>query len=379
MKIKKVLYAPCYRLVVGYRGHLRQPLLSRAKTWVRSWFGPPMHAYHAELLFWADLPILLGTENVFMLGELWPQLHDPVVPKHCPWPSFHPSPPWTSISDDEVDDVLEQVDVVLLSPVVDKARREPVVRTRVINAARRHGVPIAVLDALDHEDSYAAVDYEATVVRGLRRGRDFDVYFKKDLLVGHSTDSIFPLAPMPIRPESYRFNVMPKDIDIFYSGRPRSLSQPDRGETVALVKGSFPRAHVMEHEGFTTLISNQQYHDLFARSRIALCPSGRGWDSWRFGIAGLAPHTAVVAPKPYCETVGPALKDGVNAILYEVEFRDGKSYLKDCLGLRERIAYYLDRPAELVRMADAWAADVRVGHTILARSRYVIERLESAL
>ena len=120
---------------------------------------------------------------------------------------------------------------MVMSPNVDK--EGTATRDRVIRAARDRSVPIAVLDALDHESSYTAVDYTAAIFRGFEPGRDFDVYFKKDLLPGRATDTILPLAPMPIRPRSYQFSVLPKDIDIFIerAGTRRRARQSKRAKT----------------------------------------------------------------------------------------------------------------------------------------------------
>ena len=70
--------------------------------------------------------------------------------------------------------------------------------------------------------------------------------------------------------------------------------------------------------------------------------------------------------------------DGVNAILYDTEFRDGKFHLKDGGALVEKVRYYLAHPAEREAMAKRWSTDVRAGHTILARSRYILEAMERA-
>ena len=73
------------------------------------------------------------------------------------------------------------------------------------------------------------------------------------------------------------------------------------------------------------------------------------------------------------------MQDGVNAILYDTEFRNGKFHLQNGSLLVEKIQYYLDNSEERKQMADRWAHDVRNGHTVYARSRYISESMEKAL
>ena len=79
------------------------------------------------------------------------------------------------------------------------------------------------------------------------------------------------------------------------------------------------------------------------------------------------------------EVVGPLLEDGVNAILYETEFRDGKYYLTRTGELVEKIKHYLSNDARRERIANRWASDVRGGHTGVARSRYILQSIEKIL
>ncbi|MFY9462535.1 MAG: glycosyltransferase, partial [Candidatus Sungiibacteriota bacterium] len=85
------------------------------------------------------------------------------------------------------------------------------------------------------------------------------------------------------------------------------------------------------------------------------------------------------APRPYMEVVGPFLEDGVNAILYETEFSDGRYHLINRQELIAKIRDYLVCPEELERLAQAWAHDVREGHTVTARARYIVQHIEQAL
>lgn len=372
MSIKRILVATAEVLVRPKEtSGGGSPFLKFAKD-IRQRFSPVAGTYDGELQFYADLPKILGRENVFLFGELHPHLHASRVARTSPYPSLHGTPRPTALTKKEVEREIGGVDAVLVS--TRAGERGEVVR----DLARRRGVPIALFDFADHHTNYGATDIRKEVTYGLLEGRDYDLYFKKDMPLGYATDRIRPACPAPVRPKSYRIPNMPKDENMFYSGRPRPGCQADREELIAAVRESFPDAVIVEHDSRGTFMTTAEYWRHLARSRIALSPSGKVWDSYRHCEVGLAPNTLLVAPRPYVETVGPPLRDGVNAILYDTEFRDGRYHLQDAPALLEKMRYYLKRPDEAEAMADRWAADVRAGHTTLARSRYVLEAMERA-
>jgi spore maturation protein CgeB len=65
--------------------------------------------------------------------------------------------------------------------------------------------------------------------------------------------------------------------------------------------------------------------------------------------------------------------------LYDTEFRGGKYHLKNQDEFVEKVRYYLNHPGERERIADRWAEDVRMGHTVYARSRYILQSIEKIL
>jgi len=127
-----------------------------------------------------------------------------------------------------------------------------------------------------------------------------------------------------------------------------------------------------------TFLTTLRYWRYLAESQMTLSPSGKSWDSFRHCEVGLAPASVLIAPKPFLETVGPPLRDGVNAILYDTELRAGKYHLANAPLLVEKIRHYLDHPQEREAVAIAWSRDVLSGHTVLARSRYILENMERA-
>ena len=372
MQVKKLLLVPIYKLLARDKS-----VSQRIRERVEEMLGRrKKRIYSNELLFHGDMPRVLGFDSVFVLGRRYhAHLHDRFVREDCATPACHGTPQHRFVDELEAASLMRNdIDAVLISAWAGQAGE------RAIREARRNDLPIAIVDCVDHESNYSAIDKRKELCRQFQRREHFDLYFKKDLPVGYATDVIRPLAPVPVRPDVYRFERVPKEVDIFYSGRPRvEKVQADRPETVELVRKHFRNVFINEHEGAKGFMTTKEYWWNLARCRMALSPSGRVWDNFRNTETGLAPHTVLIAPVPYVETTGPALVDGKNSILYQTEFRDGRYHLKNTDELREKIAYWLDRPEGCASVADAWSQDVSQGHTIFARSRYIIEEMERRL
>lgn len=206
-------------------------------------------------------------------------------------------------------------------------------------------------------------------------------FLKKELLLGLASKTLRPLAPVCVRPEMYSFNVnTPKDNDVFYSGRIQEKTQADRGEVVSLFGKHFSSSMIIGHGTQKTFLTVSEYLGHMARSKFILSPSGISWDSVRLTEAGLTPNAVLIAPKPYIETTGPKLIDGENAILYDVELEDdGKYHLKNGNGLIEKVNHLLKHDDERERMAKKWHDDVLAGHTIRARSQYILDSIEKIM
>ncbi|MBI2055304.1 MAG: glycosyltransferase family 1 protein [Candidatus Sungbacteria bacterium] len=376
MKIKKLLLVPEERFLEPRQAKGPLSFFGRAARAADRRLRHPK-IYSVELIFYGDLPAVLGQESVFALGTYLPHFLSKEIPETCPYPSCIGVPHPTFVGADEAERILLSVDALLVSA------RSWNRAGFLTAAARRRGIPVAVIDVHDHPSLYGGgngADTERELFRGLVPGRDFDLYFKKELSLGYRADFVFPLAPSPVRPASYAFdNQAQKKLDVFYSGRPRPVAQPERQEVVSLVRREFPGAVIIEYTARGAFLTAREYWNHLAVSRMALSPSGISWDSFRHCEVGLAPKTLLIAPKPYIETAGPPLLDDQNAILYDTECRDGRYHLSDADGLVDKIRFYLERPAERERIAGRWAEDVLSGHTVLARSRYILETMERVL
>lgn len=370
MEIKKLLIVPSDRIVVEQTN--KSFLLKIAKS-LKSKIRPNQLSYDGEMQFYGDMPVVLGKENVSVFGKYKKHYFSKTVLEQCSYPSCCLTPEPTFISAGQLDSVLRQVDALLVS---SKANERAII---AIKKAKAKNIPVAIIDFADHESNYGSDNIAGDICRGFIDDEDFDLYFKKDLPLGYMTDVILPLCPIPIRPQSYDFPSAKQKYGIFYSGRKRTdQCQPERREVVEFVREHFVNTLIVEHDIRGSFMSIRQYWSNLAKSRIALSPSGRVWDSFRHCEVGLTESTVLLAPKPYVETVGPSLEDGKNAILYDTELKDDGYHLKQSDALVEKIKYYLNNSAELEKIAKTWKEDVMTGHTIAARSRYIIECMQKA-
>lgn len=372
MEIRKLLVVPCDTLIAGEEASSFASFLSKTVRALAIRLGRSGYTYDAEIQFYGDLPKVLGRKNVFTYGRFHPHLHVKAVPGLAPYPSCHGLPEGTAIRAKDVDRVLREVDAVFISIRAGERAAE------VMAKAGERGIPRALLDFEDHPELYGVADARRNLTRNFRPTKDFEVYFKKELPLGFKTDIILPLAPSPVRPESYRFSVAAKRFDIFYSGRARPGCQADRDETLLRIR-QFPRTLILDHASHGTFLSTAEYWRSLAESRLALSPSGKSWDSFRHCEVGLAPSTVLIAPRPYLETAGSPLVDGLNSILYDTEFRGGKYHLARGGEFVDKVRRLLGRPADLERLADAWKRDVLSGHTVFARSRQIIDMMQAAI
>lgn len=376
MKIKKFLSVPSGR-VVRHEDHIldapfRERLFEKIKVRV---LPRPVH-YDGEVQSCSDMPVILGRKNVFVFGKYRPQYTVTTVSKNCSQLSCVGTPkPTYFTSPKELPSVVRNVDALLVSAWAGERGR------LAIAEARKRDIPIAMIEYIDHPALYGMDDVgiRKELFRGFREREDFDIFFKMDLPLGYESEIIKPLAPACVRQEMYAFPNVPKDNDIFYSGRVQKRTQEDRKEVVQLLESSFPASMIQGHKTPKTFLTASEYLRAMARSKFVLSPSGISWDSVRITEAGLSPRSALIAPKPYIETAGPKLKDGENAILYDTELRsDGRYHLKNGEDLVQKIRHYLLDDEERKKLSERWHEDVLSGHTVYYRSRYILKTIEQS-
>ena len=339
MKVNKLLIVPSDRIV---RNRTERSALSGIARYFKSRLQYNLLPYDGEMQFYGDMPLILGQENVFVFGEFHKHYFLKSVPDNCPYPSCCKTPEPTFISQKHLEDVIKEVDVLLVS---SRARERGSI---AIKKAKARDTPVAIIDFEDHESNYGSSDVRRELCRGFIYDREFDLYFKKDLPLGYKTETILPLCPIPIRPESYEIREVTKEVDIFYSGRNRmERCQPERSEVVDFIRENFDNILILEHDTRSSFASIKEYWANLSKCRMALSPSGRVWDSFRHCEVGLAKTTVLIAPKPYVETVGPYLEDGKNAILYDTELRSQRYHLKNKSDFVHKVKQYLNNREKL--------------------------------
>ena len=370
--IKRLLIVPAAVTLAAYapnRQRAEAPgMLRRLRAAVSG--IPEEFLFCGEVLHYAEMVSLLGAANVLMLGQIHPAYFDSSVRAACTHPSCRGTPRPTFVSEAELGGLLAGVDAAVVS-VRGGARA-----ARVLEECRARGILVAMIDFFDHEEAMDGANPSVDIYRGFLPGRDFAIFFKKELTANRRTSWNYPLAPVPVRPSSYRFRARAKLSPIYYSGRPRpEKCQPERAEVVDAIIAEWGEGVVARKTSLRSFDSVQRYWERLDRAWMALSPSGRVWDSFRHCEIGLSGTTLLVAPRPYVETMGPPLVDGHNALLYETECRAGRFHLKDREALMQRLRDTLRQPDLMRAMAARWQHDILAGHTLEARARYILETM----
>lgn len=377
MKINKILIVPAEKVVNEQQPFLHYLHPYILAKYIKRSLRPCVH-YIGELQFYGDIPSILGKKNTFMYGQLLPMLHSKKLPENSAYPSCHGIPYYTSIRRNNLKKILKQVEAVLISSRSGAFGDEVLA---ILGAGPEYKrVLRAIIDFPDQEELYYTKNRQ-DMYRGYVYKKQFDIYFKKELLPELNESYTYPLAPLAVRPEMYSFPNVKKDKSVFYAGRMRQIKcQADREETVAAIEELNKKTNdnlILKHVSRKDFLSTKEYWRALARSRMALSPSGRVWDSFRHCEVGLSPNTAIIAPKPYQLVAGPYLEDGKNSILYEAELQsDGKYHLKNKEEFLAKVEYYREHPNETDRLAGQWNEDVLRGHTVYARSKYILETIE---
>ncbi len=375
--IQRILMVPSGRVVRYEDELLYAPFLERIVEKIKSRVFTRPVLYDGETQFYGDIPAILGRENSFVFGLYRPNVLWKEAPEDCPYLSTIGNPrPTFFVRRKDLPSVVKKVDAVLIST------RSGVRGKMAAACARKYGVPVALLDYQDYPQLYGmrGDDIRHALFGGRESGKDFDIFFKKELPLGYASKTVRPLAPVCVRPSSYTFDPLSKDQSVFFSGRPRPECQGDRLETAELFSVHFPDARIELPGSQKVFMTAREYCNSFARSKIILSPSGISWDTVRHAETGLAPGALLVAPKPYIETTGPALKNGENAVLYDTELRDdGKYHLIKGSELIDKIRWYLQNDVEREKITAVWQKDVAQGHTVRARSQYILDSIEAIL
>lgn len=333
------------------------------------------HMLVAEVLHYADIPKILGVENTYMVGRYYRDYTRKSIPRHTRYPSLHKTPKGTYIDESELAEVIKKVEAVII------CKRAGSLGDRARSLARKHDVFMAVVDHFDDLELYKNPDTKP-LTDGLRYGQDYHLYFKHDIPLGRASDTLLPIAPMPVRVESYpvaAWNGYQRDISVFYRGQQRlGVLRGDRHQLAELIRSHIPSA-VIDNQPKRKTFSVKEYWEKLARSLIAYTPSGKVWDSTRHCETALFGCVPLI-PQPDCETVNSAVRNGENAIAYETQrTRNGEYVVVNVKKTLDRVKEVLSDGIELPRIAESWRQEVFVNHTTEARARYLVDAINQKI
>ena len=173
----------------------------------------------------------------------------------------------------------------------------------------------------------------------------------------------FPLATTaPIEPR-------PKDIDVsFLGGTSWFLDRkegvvPSTGPAKPLLEARLSREFSNFLGGYRPY---DEYREVLARSRVAVCPGGHGIGSIRTLETAAAPGTLLGQERVSHITPWPFL-DGANCFLWSAT---GTDPFEELVG---KIRHYLDHEEERARIAAAGNAHVAQNDTPRSRARQLLE------
>lgn len=329
-----------------------------------------------EILYYAELPNI--NEQTYFLGGLHKEYLKKIVPEYSTNPSAHNLSKPYKISLKELQNELHTFDLLIVS--VDSYN----FYKKLIHDAKKMDILIAIIDHPDEEKIYINQDPKF-LYKGLTKGKDFDLYFKKDIPIGMLERDLYPLAPDPIKVDNFQdikkkpFNE--RENTYFFSG---VLNKPTTFENRKDILGVFSR---IKGSHITTIDINKHYkrellshYDLIENmrnSKFVLSPSGRSWTTTRHTMLA-ATYSCPIIPTPDCETVDMNFNDLNNVISYSMlRYLNESDRFKEVLSLKDKLMYLNESEAE--RISDRWREEVYTNHTTLKRTKYILNTVSKYL
>ena len=348
--------------ILGIISNIRSLNLKNAYAFYKS------HYLSTEHYYYGDFVNVVGYDNVAIVGKYYKEYSAQKLNPYTLYPSLFNTPAVREISYKEALNEIGQFDVIFLGGRCGIAGEA--IRMEALSKDK-------FIVQLDYQDDKEIYKYptDKMLTRGKVYGRDYHIYFKHDIPLGMLSERVKPIAPMPIRIENYpKINCewSQKVNNIFYSGRIYHGARSDRADLVKKISSKVPKSNIKYTES-NTITSIYEYASNLSTSKIALTPSGKVWDSTRHCEVGIY-NCAPLIPEPDCEIVGSAIKNGVNAISYQMKLSNftGELEIDDSDDLVGRINEYLSSNQKLQLIADNWSKEIKANHTTLARAEYLV-------
>jgi hypothetical protein len=333
------------------------------------------HYLSTEHYYYGDIVSVLGYENVAIVGSYYKEYLTTSLDPYILYPSLFNTPKTRSISKSAALSELYQYDAIIFGGRCGEFGEI------LKKEALRKSKYIVQLDYQDDKEIYKSRS-EMLLTRGMKYGCDYHMYFKHDIPLGMKSNRVLPIAPMPIRFENYpliKRNWNEKSTNVFYSGRISHGARNDRGQLIKKISELIPKSEIKftnSHEVDTIF----NYVNSLSRSKIALSPSGKVWDSTRHCETAVY-NCAPLIPQPDCETVGNLIRDDDNALAYKIKFlkHTGEFSIIDIDKLIDRIKDCIEDDSKLFSIAKNWTLEIQKNHTTYSRAAYIVDTIKKSM
>ena len=335
--------------------------------------------YLMEHYHYSHIPLIIGKENTFIVGNYYSDYRRTDIPKYSRYPSLHKSPDAQHISFKEAKNNIKNFDVVIIGIRSEQKGLE------MAQIAKKNGVLVAYLDYVDHPQIYQIdqKQYHEIIYRGLKKNIDFDIFFKHDVPLDFNDEDVHSICPMPIKLENYplseekKFN--DRNINISFLGRLHNELQQERTVVADYLENNFENVYFKRY-GFNEINRQSllQYSDILKDSKIVFSPSGKVWDSVRHAEAAIYKSVPLIS-KPYCKLANNISVNSENSINYNVSIKDKKFEITNKEKLKFDIYEVLNNESKFNTKALNWFNEIKNKNTLLERSRYLINIIKKKL
>ncbi len=337
-------------------------------------FKRPAYEYN----YLSDLN-LIDQNEVFVLGKLH-YSYLSRVKDYTTNPTGHNCPKVKNISLNYVKKNINSFNIVIFSNL--SAQYKEFVNLRKEFVKKRILVCIIEHSDIDYIEN---IKTDEEITNNLIPGKDFHIYFKKDLPLTIKKPWLFPLAPDPIRLKSFNINLKPmfkKNTTVFFSGIvDKEITSKHRKvllEKFKNISGSNIKIIDLDTHYSKEIFSNLKLEKEMADSKFILSPPGRSWTTTRHVNLSCFNCIPIIC-EPDIQTVNLELNDGKNCIKYKnLKNLELEEKIFEIENLIKKLYYYLEKPNhELEKISKNWRDHIFENHTVEKKSLYILKTLEN--
>lgn len=360
-----------YNLFIGGKGWPK--LVPRKFKW---YFNFDQVSY--EYPYYSDL---VNVENTFVdiIGDIHKAYLEPPN-EFSTNPSGSNCPAVSGIKFASAWEKIKEYDAFLISSRTSKKL------TQSVYNRKSRTSKVAIIEHEDHDDLIkSAKDNE--LYRGFSKGRHFDLYFKKDIPIDVKRENLFPMAPDPIRAESFPAHIeIPMRLrtnSVFFSGIVNKKTTHEHRSVLLQELSKIPDSKIIrigiDDHYAKNIDANSILFAELQNSKFVICAPGRSWTTTRISMAAFFGCVPILC-EPDIQTVGLNLVDGENCILYpNVRYASDKFRKKVAQELIERISTLSDDTHRLSKMAAQFKEMYLCDHSTYERAKYIKSVLMDSL